>query len=306
MCQARGTMLCSSGLKSANGCAYVTPTTRSAAASPRIAAKASFAPPQIASGLRRGGGGSDVEVVSADELGNVPAGHDHGVHSCPLELGHLVPAADRQLRDRELAGRHVLQQVERSLQRALVAAVTGGQQEDLRVDALERGLQLLVVAHLDGALEPQVEHRAVGLLQLAVLASELGQGQYAGVRVRRTRPLGRAVRPPEQRQTRRLADGVDRVVERQRLGALLLGRARTSGIADGDDDRDPVALGDRLAEASCPGHLPGFWRKARRSAREGREAASEPAAKTYGWWNASTAWSPSTPKAKSGKSPECQ
>src|SRR5689334_13081117 len=142
MCHARGTMLCSSGLKRAYGWAYATPTTRSAAAAPRIAAKATFGPPQSASARRRGGGVSDVWGVSGDELGNVPAGHDHGVHSSTLELGHLVTAADRQLGDRELARRHVLQELEHVLQRLVVPA---HEHEQLRVELLEHRCELVFV-----------------------------------------------------------------------------------------------------------------------------------------------------------------
>src|SRR5215470_16622975 len=100
MCQARGTMLISSGLKSANGWAYATPTTRSTAAPARIAASAAVGQPRSASTRRRSaaglGAGLDLGRVSADELGNVPTGHDHGVHSRPLELRDLVAPADRQ------------------------------------------------------------------------------------------------------------------------------------------------------------------------------------------------------------------
>src|SRR5262245_50251151 len=240
MCHARGTMLCSSGLKSAKGWAYETPTSRSAAAPARIAANASLGPPQAPtfSTRRRSGGatGSDVGGASADELGNVPGGHDHGVHPGALELGHIVAATDCELRDRELSCRHVFEEVERALQRPLVAALASRQQEDLGVEPLEGRLELLLVTSLEGALEAQVERVAVGLLELPVLVFELREREHAGVRLGRTRELGRAVRPPQQRQARRLPDQVDRLMKGERLGALLLGGARGSRAVNGHHD----------------------------------------------------------------------
>ena len=94
------------------------------------------------------------------------------------------------------------------------------------------------------------------MLELAVLVGELREGEHAGICVRGPRLVVRAVRPPEQRQARRLADRLDAGVEHERLGALLLGSLGRLGIVDRDDDRDPVALGDCLAEAPRPGHVP--------------------------------------------------
>src|SRR4051812_14902852 len=213
MCQAGGTMLCSSGLKSANGCAYLTPTRRSAAAPARIAPSATVGPPKSASARRRAGGASDFGGASADELGNVPGGHDHSVHSGALELRDLVAAADRQLRDRELPGRHVLKQVERALERILVA-VGAREQEDLGIEPLERGLELFLVAHLDRALEAEIDGFPVKALEPTVLFFEPGDGEHAGVCLRGARVLRRSVRPPEQRETRRVADCLDRSMER--------------------------------------------------------------------------------------------
>src|SRR3954451_19818007 len=154
---------------------------RSVAARARIAAKATFGPPQSASARRRGGGASDVGVVSADELGNVPAGHDHGVPPRPFQLSDLVAPAARQLGDRELPRRDVLEQVEHPVERPLVTALARREQEDLWVDTLERRLQLRLVPHLDGTLQSEVQRRAIRLLELNVLVRELCEGEHAGV-----------------------------------------------------------------------------------------------------------------------------
>src|SRR5262245_405519 len=267
MCHARGTMLCSSGLKSANGWAYVTPTSLSAAAPARIAANASLGPAQTTSARRRSGGasGSDLGGASADELGNVPGGHDHGVHPGALELCHVVAAADGELRDRELSCRHVLEEVERALQGVFILLVSCREEEDLGVEPLERLLELFLVANLDRALQAELERVAVGRLELPVLVVELAERQDTGVRLRRVRELRRAGRPPEQRQAGRLPNLAHRRVQRQRLGSLLLRGAGRFRSVDGHDDGDAVALGDGLAEAARPVHVSQFWRKRRRA-----------------------------------------
>src|SRR5262245_7726403 len=257
MCHARGTMLCSSGLKSANGWAYVTPTSLSAAAPARIAANASFGPAQTTSARRRSGGasGSDLGGASADELGNVPGGHDHGVHPGALELGHVVAAADGELRDRELSCRHVLEEVERALQGVLVLLVTCCEQKDLRVEPLQHLLELFLVANLHRALQAELERTAVGRFELPVLVVQLAERQDAGVRLRCLRALRRAGRAPEQRQAGRLPNLAHRRMQCQRLGSLLLrGTCRFRSV-DRHDYGDAVALGDGLAEASRPGHV---------------------------------------------------
>ena len=110
-------------------------------------------------------------------------------------------------------------------------------QEDLRVEPLERVLELVLVADVDDELE-------LGLLAVLVAGPDRER-----VGVRRL-----AAAAPEQRQRRRLADALDREIDRQRLRALLLGRPRGGGIGDVDDDRDPVALRDVVAQTSRSRH----------------------------------------------------
>ena len=74
-------------------------------------------------------------------------------------------------------------------------------------------------------------------------SSERRPRRRAGSRPRPRRAAAR--RPtPEQRQRRRVADAVDRPVDRQRLRALVLGRPRACRVVDADDDRDPVTFRD--------------------------------------------------------------
>jgi hypothetical protein len=55
---------------------------------------------------------------------------------------------------------------------------------------------------------------------------------------------------PEEREPGRVADPVDRLADRDGLGALFLGCPSGVRVCDVDDDGDPVSLGDALAEAS--------------------------------------------------------
>jgi hypothetical protein len=52
----------------------------------------------------------------------------------------------------------------------------------------------------------------------------------------------------QQRKLRRVADGIDALDRREPVGALRLGGAGARSVAHLDDERDAVALGDRLAQ----------------------------------------------------------
>ena len=80
----------------------------------------------------------------ADELGDVPRADDHRVDARALELVDVRARGRRQVGDRELAGGHVGQQVEHALERVVVVP-RRAKQEDLRVEPLERFLELLLV-----------------------------------------------------------------------------------------------------------------------------------------------------------------
>ena len=60
---------------------------------------------------------SNVDRLVADQAAHVPGGHEHRVDSGAFERQHLVPAPDVDLRDRELAGRDVRQQLQHGVER---------------------------------------------------------------------------------------------------------------------------------------------------------------------------------------------
>src|SRR6187401_2278036 len=133
-------MLDSSGFRTESGSPYRTPTRRSAAASTRIAARA----------IRP----SDLRRRVTDERLHVAAGDDDRVDPGAFELEHVRAARSRELRDRELAGRDVGQQLEQALEVVLVVVcLLGGEQEDLGIDMLEHLFELVLVTHPDDALE---------------------------------------------------------------------------------------------------------------------------------------------------------
>src|SRR6476646_12108652 len=120
-------MFCSSGLSSPpNGRPYSIPTSRSAAASARIAAKAvplrvaelrsvtlrlrTNAPPALDL-LRRS---------ATDEVGDGRAADEDGVHAGSLQRDDVVTGRRLQVGDRQLARRHVGEKVEDPLELVLV------------------------------------------------------------------------------------------------------------------------------------------------------------------------------------------
>ena len=137
-----------------------------------------------------------------------------------------------------LPGGHVGEQLEHRVERVVVlVGALAAEQEDLGVEQLERELELLLVAHVDDELDRVV-------VRVTVRAEDDGVG------------VGRAgAADPQERQGRGLADAGDRVADRERFGALGLGDARAFHVGDANDDRDPVAFRDSLAEASWAGHL---------------------------------------------------
>src|SRR4029453_16221682 len=145
-------MFCSSGLSSPpNGSPYWIPIRRSVAASPRIAARnGNDLRTRIRTtvGLRGARGGetalSDSPNVldggrrATDEVGDVGRADQDGVDPGPFERQHLVARGRREIGDRELAGRHVGQEVEDPLEvRLVVLRLAWREQEDLRGDPLE-------------------------------------------------------------------------------------------------------------------------------------------------------------------------
>ena len=180
---------------------------------------------------------------------------EHGVDAGPLEREHVVARGRREVGDRELAGRHVGQQVEDPLEvrprRPRPRAARAGRSPGRSARA--SGERLLVV-DVDDDLQPE--------LVCAPAAAPRGAPRRRAPRRRSgRRRRRRPARPPATRRRGRGSAGRSRRgcrrrgrPDRESLGALLLGRSSRSGVAHERDDRDPVPLGDRLAEASRPGH----------------------------------------------------
>src|SRR5438552_14317400 len=160
MCQALGTRLCSSGLsRLPNGSPYSIPTRRRAAATPSTAASASPGGPQL---LDRG-------WLGAHELADVGKPDEDGVEPGSLEGGDDLTVGRGYIGDGQLSRRHVGQQLEHAVERQLVVlGAARGDEEDLGVDSLERQLELLVVVHVDDALQAAGGERRVASLELLV------------------------------------------------------------------------------------------------------------------------------------------
>ena len=118
--------------------------------------------------------------------------------------------------------------------------VARGEDEELRIEALERLLELVLVLDADDELD------VVGELDIA-----LARADDAGV-------LARSRARHRESDDRERAGGADRVDDRRRGRAAP--RLRGLGLAcrlrpvDGDDQRDAVALGYGLAQTSRAGH----------------------------------------------------
>ena len=116
-----------------------------------------------------------------------------------------------------------------------IVDVAGGEHEQLGIEPLECLLELLLPPHLHDDLDRVAE--------LDVLVARSHDARVA----RRT---GRG----QDRQAARGANRVDVVVGEERLRPAGLGLTRLLGTAHGHDQRDPVTLGDGLAQTSGAGH----------------------------------------------------
>src|SRR5437588_571042 len=171
------------------------------------AASASAATPATIEALMRTGyrairAALDLGRWAPHERREVTGVDDHGVAPGPLELPHLVRRRDGEVRDRELARRDGREQVEHHVERRLVVLfLDGGEQEDVRIDPVERLLELLLVADLHGDVEPELDRAAVQLLQPAVVLVERVEDEHDRVGGGRGK-LERDLRAPEDRQRR--------------------------------------------------------------------------------------------------------
>lgn len=185
----------------------------------------------------------DVGDGVTDERLDV-ARDENGVDARSLERLDVVARRAGELRDRQLAGRDVVEQFEHPVERLLlVGRLVGHEQQDLRVDVLQGALELVVVPDPDDVLEPQL----VAPLHEPCKDVVVVRGEHDRVGCGRV-VRSRAVR--EERQSRvgpqiRAGDRDD-----DSLGPTLLGAPCVLGVTDVHEHRDPVALRDRLAQPS--------------------------------------------------------
>ena len=210
----------------------------------------------ISAQRRREGEQRDERAIprrrATDEVGDLLRVDEHGVDARSLERDHVVAGGGREVGDGELPGRDVGQEVEDLLDVLLVVlGVARREEEDLRVDALERRLERIVVVDVGDDLQAERAGALVELLEIVLVVVLLDDDQ-AGVGPGRARGLRRRVVTEEDREVGRVTDAVDRVHDGEALGALVPGRSRAVGVADDGDDRDPVSFGDRLAERARP------------------------------------------------------
>src|SRR5262249_31192794 len=134
-------MLCSSGLsRFPNGRPYWIPTSRSAAASTRIAARGR---------LRR-------RRSATDEVGDLLRLDQDGVDAGSLEPDDVVTRGAAEVGDCELPGGDVWEQVEDAFEVVLVVlGVARGEQEDLRIDPLQRREDRFLVVHVGDDLQAE-------------------------------------------------------------------------------------------------------------------------------------------------------
>ena len=150
--------------------------------------------------------------------------------------------ASRKLGNGELAGRNVVEQLEQHGERVVFGVLGNGEEEDLRIEVAQHALDVVRLGDAHDTLEPMgmrlVPHGEVRLDHDGVRIGSAGVEHSAQV---------------QQRKLRRDAHGIDAVDRCQAVGATLFRVAGARRVVDLDDERDPVALGDRLA------HLAHEW-----------------------------------------------
>ena len=150
------------------------------------------------------------------------------------------------LRNRELPGRHIREQLERVLE------VAAAEVEDLRVMELEDARELVLVADADDPVEAELDHvRGRVVEAVALVPRELGGHDQISVGAGARGGIDAPAAPPEDRQLGRLPHTRGVPGHDERLRAVRLRRMRCVRRLDLDDHRDSVAFGDRLAESSA-------------------------------------------------------
>src|SRR6187549_3518128 len=160
-------MFCSSGLSSPpNGRPYSIPTRRSAVASARIAPNAvPLRVTDLRSVTLRLSARAPLDLsrrCATDKVGDGGAADEDGVHARPLQRDDVVARRRLEIGDRELAGGNIREQVEDPLQVLLVVfGLARREQEDLRLDPLERCGERLVVVDVDDDLQAELGRAGV-------------------------------------------------------------------------------------------------------------------------------------------------
>ena len=116
-------------------------------------------------------------------------------------------------------------------------------------------VERIVVVDVDDELQPEAARPLVQRLEMLLVVVVLDDDQ-ARVGSGLVRGFQRRVHAEQDRQPARIPHPGAIARTARALGALFLGRSRGLGVADEGDDRDPVSLGDRLAEAAAAGHWP--------------------------------------------------
>ena len=187
------------------------PTARNAAAPARSTINAVRGPPHRISprGALRGRTRLDLRRRLTDELGDVSCSDDHCVDSGALELVDLLSRRDGNIRDGELACRNVREQVERAPQRISVIVRGTAEQEDLRIEAFECALELVLVANLHDTVEAELGGFRLQRFELAVFVV-IGDDEQTSVRADPDRSVQWPGTAPQQRQFGGVSDSVDR------------------------------------------------------------------------------------------------
>lgn len=187
---------------------------------------------------------SEIGKRVTDERPDVASRDDDRVDPGPFQLDDLVATRAREIGDRELPGRNVRQQLEKTLESRLpVSDAIGGEQEDLRINELENLTEVVLVGDAEDALETTLVRRVDEVSQNIRVIRRIDDD-----RVDRT---GRVRRPERKhRQIAGLASKVRLVSDDEPLGPLILRIAGAGGVGDLDEHGDPVAFCDRLTQPS--------------------------------------------------------
>ena len=161
----------------------------------------------------------------------MPGGDEHRVEAGALELEHLVAVADVDVRDRELPGRHVGEQLERELER-IARRRTGEMRK------------------ISGSCSSSADSSSSSSRTSMTVSSSPWPSSPSGLTAIASASTGIAA---ASQRTGRLVESRMPSIARSTASAFApcsSRRARRRRVADPDDDRDPVTFRDPLAQTS--------------------------------------------------------